>query len=280
MMSSTARYSIKPKNLTLFEICQSINDHRHPPPSVSSYQFQYQSSVNTGQILTRRLYLHPLSINPNQKQQVSKTSTNAPTTVATPSNSEQHHQLNYDKNRVKHHTKNKLSHRGLAVLSSSFPLTTRMNSKPDTRHSRDKTSMHNDGDMNSDYDGSTTTGSFNQFSLPSITRGTLSTTRSLCTRPAGGNLTNRRKIYTKPNRFEKIDVWHHLGQTLERPMPIDPPTTPLINVSDFNIENDEPQNSYISYNSIQAIKIYKRYPIHNPFTDEDNEYDDYIYNIE
>jgi len=279
-MSTTARYPIKPKNLTLLEICQSISGYRHPPPSVSSYQYQYQSSANTAQILTRRLYLHPLTINPNQKQQLSKTSTTPRTTVVTPSDIEHYHQLNYDKNHETHHTKKKLSHRGLAILSSSFPLRTRINQKSETRHYRDKASIHIDGDMNSDYDASTTTGSFNQPSLPSITRGTFSSTHSLCPRPAYENLINRRKTYMKPNRLEKVNVWHHLDQTLERPMPLDPPTTPLSNVPGFDIENDEPQNSCLNYKSIQEIKIYKRNPIHNSFTDQENDYDDYIYNVE
>lgn len=274
MMSTTARYPIKPKTLTLLELSQSISDFRHPPPSLSSYQ--YQSSPNTAQILTRRLYLHPLTINSNFKQQALKTSatTTAVSGVAvTPTDNEQRPHINIEKNR-----KHKSSHRGLAILSSSFPLTTRMNYKPDIRHSRDKISIHTDNDTNSDLDASITSISFNQSSLPSIARGTTSSTHTICTRPSC--ITNRRKTYTKPTRVEKVNVWNHLHETLQRPIPMDPPTTPLGNVSDLDIKYNESENHYLNYNTIQEIKIYKRYPIHNPFIDEDNDYDDYIYNQE
>jgi len=269
MMSTTARYPIKPKTLTLLEVCQSINDFRPPPPSISSYQ--HGSASNTAQILTRRLYLHPLSINSNAKQQLPKTSTSASTAVNS-SDNDQRLQLNSEKNRRTHHTNNKLTHRGLAVLSSSFPLITRVNPKPDTRHSRDKISVHTDDDTISEYDASTTSGSLNLPSLRSIARGTLSSTHTTCTRPA--LVMNRRKTHRKANRLEKANVWRHLDRTLQRPMPHDPPTTPLGSVLDFNIEYDQLQNSYSSFNSVQGIKNNKRNPIRIPLINEDHDYDD------
>jgi hypothetical protein len=257
-MSTTPRYAIKPKNLTLLELCHSINDFRHPPPSVSSYQFQASSAA--AQILTRRLYLHPLTINSNQKQQSSKISTT--TTVSTPPESEQHH------------TKLKSPHHGLAILSSSFPLTTRINPKPEIRHSRDKASVKSDDDTSSDHDNNIIMNSFNQSSLLSIARGTTSSTHTICTRPSC--IKNHQKIYPKTARWENLDVWNHFDRALQRPMPIDPPTTPLSVTSDFNIENNEIENQYSNYNSIQQIKIPQRNPIYNFTINETDE--DYIYN--
>jgi hypothetical protein len=225
-MSATARFPIKAKTLTLLELSQSISDFRCPPATVSSFQYQYQSSPTTAQILTRRLYLHPLTIGPNSKQQLSKTSTTATTTttaVLPLIDDEQRHQFNSDKSRETYHTKEKLPYRGLAVHSSSLPLITRINPKPDTRHSRDKAQIHTDGDTNSDIDGSTTI-SFNQPSLPPIARGTLSSTHAMCTRPS--YVPNRRNTYTKPIRLGRINVWKPIGQTLQRPKPFNLPTTP------------------------------------------------------
>lgn len=273
MMSTAARYPIKPKTLTLLELSQSISDFRHPPPSVSSYQFQ--ASSNTAQILTRRLYLHPLTINSSLKQPSLKSFTTSATDVTSTDN-EQRSQINIDKNRDIKHKKHKSSHHGLAILSTSFPLTTRIISKPDARHSRDKISIHTDNDTNSEYDASITSISLNQASLPPITRGTTSSTHTVCTRPSC--VINRRKTFTKPTRLEKVNVWNHLNRTLQRPIPMDPPTTPLGNVSDFTIEYDRPHNQYFNSNTIQEIKIYKRYPIHNQFIDDDNDYDNYIHN--
>ncbi len=217
MMSTTARYPIKPKTFTLLELCQSFSDFRRPPASASSYQ----SSSNTAQILTRRLYLHPLTVNPNPKPQLPKISN----TAITSPDHEQRPQLSSDKNRDIHHTKIKSSYSGLAVLSSSFPLTPRINSKPDTRHFRDKASIHTDDEIISDYDVSTTTISFNQPSLPSITRGTFSSTHTKCTRPS--HMMNHQKTYRKPNRLEKVNVWNHLDRRLQRPIPIDLSMTPI-----------------------------------------------------
>jgi hypothetical protein len=38
---------------------------------------------------------------------------------------------------------------------------------------------------------------------------------------------NRQKIYQKPNRLEKVNVWNHLDRRLQRPIPIDLPMTPI-----------------------------------------------------
>jgi hypothetical protein len=338
-MPPTARYPIKPKTLTLFELCQSINDFRRPLPSN-----QYQSTPNAAQSLTRRLYLHPLAINTNGNRQLSKLSANTVNSL----DSEQRLQSRSEKNREIHHSKEKLSHHGLAILSSSLPLTARSNPKSDTRHSRDKMSIHTDDDTNSDYETNTTSSSWNQSSsLPSIARGTFSSTHTTCTRPSC--VMNHRKTYTKPTRSEKVSLWHSLDRTVKRPIPLspptspiyprtapislsrtqrypriapldpptvpispsrtprypriapldpptvpispprtphyppiaplDPPTAPIDTNTNFNIENDEPEDEYFNYNSIQKIQIYKRNPRHKSFINEDNDYDDYIYNI-
>jgi hypothetical protein len=284
-MSTTVRYPIKPRTVTLLELCQSITDLRRPPPSLSSYQ--YQSTPNAAQILTRRLYLHPLSINPTSKQQPSK----IPTTAVTLPDIDQRHQLNSDKKRETKNAKHK-SHCGLAILSSSFPLITRMNTKTSPRQSRDKVSIHTDDEIYSEGDTSSTTISFNQHTLPAIARGTLSSTHTVCTRSYCH--VNVQKTYPKrSNHWERVNVWHHLDRSLKRPIPNDPPTTPrdmspvfnrendpqtvAFDIPSYdNIQNDEEQKGYPIYNSIQEIKIYKRNQVRKSRIDE---YDD-IYDEE
>ncbi|CAF0825850.1 unnamed protein product [Rotaria sordida] len=275
MASATARYPLKPKTLTLLELCQSFHDFRHPPVSLSSYQSQSSSSSssssNSSHVLTRRIYLHPLTLNPHSKQHSLKHS--SVHSLTTFDHEQRSHQLNSDKNREIHHIKNKSSFHGLAVLSSSAPITTRINTKSDTRHIRDKQFLNIDEDINSDYDVSTLTISSSQPSLQSLTRGTSSSTHTICTRPSC--VMNNRKTYFKSNHWDKVDVWNHLDRTLERPMPTDPPTTPFNTVVDLNKENDELQEQYSNYNSIQEIKIYKRNPIQKTNIDQNDDNDNY-----
>ena len=270
MTSTAARYPIKPKTLTLLELCQSFHDFRFPPPSISSYQCQL--APNTARALTRRVYLHPLTLNVPSKQQSSKSSNNSRIL----SHSEQCHPLNSNKYREMYHIKNKSSDHGLVILSSSLPLMTRINGKSDPRHCRDKSLKNVDDDSGSDYDASTTTISLNQASFLSIARGTSSSTRTMCTRPAC--VMNHQKFYAKSNRFEKVNVWHHIDQVLERPMPNDPPTTPHNAVLGFNLENDERKGQHSNYSSVQEVKIYKRNSarklIINQVNDDDDDDDD------
>ncbi|CAF2428356.1 unnamed protein product [Rotaria sp. Silwood2] len=273
MASATARYPLKPKTLTLLELCQSFQDFRHPPTSSSS-------SSSSSHVLTRRIYLHPLTLNPHSKQPLSKTSSTH--SLATFDHEQRAHHVNSDKNREIHQIKNKSSFHGLAVFSSSAPITTRISTKSDTRHIRDKQSINIDEDTNYDYDTSTLTISSSQPSLQSLTRGTSSSTHKICTRPSC--VMNNHKTYLKSNQWDKFDVWDHLDQTLQRPMPNDPPTTPYNTVIDLNKENDESQQQYSNYNFIQEIKIYKRNPREKSSIDQNdnnnnnnNDDDDYIY---
>ncbi|CAF1071937.1 unnamed protein product [Rotaria sp. Silwood1] len=274
MASAAARYPLKPKTLTLLELCQSYHDFRHPP---SSSSYHSQSSSNSSHVLTRRIYLHPLTLNSHSKHQSLKSSsTNSLTTF---DHEQRFHPINSDKNREIHHVKNQSSFHGLAVLSSSAPIATRINTKSDTRHIRDKQFINIDDDTNSDYDVSTLTLTSSQSNFQSHTRGTSSSTHKICTRPSC--VMNNHKAYLKSNRWNKVDVWYHLDRTLQRPMPNDPPTTPLNIVVDSNKENDETQQQYSNYNSIQEIKIYKRNPIQKSIIDQnddnDNNDDYYIY---
>lgn len=271
MTSTTARHPLKPKTLTLLELCQSIKDFRNPIPSGSS-----PSSSN---VLTRRVYLHPLIINPNTKHHSLKTASIS----SFPSfDNDQRHPLIPDRSRDTHHVKNRTSFNGLAVLSSSAPLATRMNVKPDVRHFRDRGLMNAEDDLYSDCDSSTAAFSFIQPSLQSLARGTTSSTHALCTRPSC--ILNNQKALSKSNRWEKVDVWYNLDQTLQRPVPNNPPSTPS-NAAVSKNEIDEPQNEneYSNYNSIQEIKIYKRNPSNKVVTnqygdddDDDNAYDDIL----
>ncbi len=304
-MSTTARYPIKPKTLTLLELCQSIVDLRQ----TTSTSNLYQSTQNTAQILTRRLYLHPLTINSNGKQPLAKLATN---TVMLPDIEQRHHSYS-DKRRDVKHSKAKSSTQGLAVLSSSLPLTARSNPARPSRdrerereRERDKISVHTDDDTRSEGDANIISGSWNQSSsLPSIARGTLSSTHATCTRPS--YTINHKKTYWKPSRSERTALWPSLERRLPRPVPISPPSTPLdrsiasfdqstttlepITVplesltasldgdTNFNIENEEPEEQYFNYSSIQKIQIYKRNARHKSFINDDIDYDDYIYNL-
>ena len=272
-MSTTARHAIKPKVLTLLELCQSVTDFRQFPHS-STASYNYQVSSNTAQILTRRLYLHPLTINPSAKQQLSKLSN---TTVNSPDN-EQRHQSNVDKGRDTHRRKKKSSHDDLSILSTSFPLLTRANPKSDVRPSRDKISMQTDEDTISDFELSATNISLNQPSLNSFTRRKLPKSRSVDPHPSV--IGNQQKIYKKPSRVEKMNVWHHLDRTLERPTPLDPPTTPFGSEASFIIDNDQAEHQYLNYQSIQEVHIYKRNRLETSFIDNGHDYDHLIYDDE
>ena len=273
MMSTTARYPIKPKTLSLLEICQSISDFRqqHPPPSVASYQ--YHVTPNTSQILTRRLYLHTLTIKPNpNKQQIPKTLS---TNLSSIDGESPRQTTQSEKSRENTREKKKPSQPNLAIFSSSLPLITRLNTKPETRHAyRQRGSLQTDEDTNSENDISTTANSLRVPSLTGVNRGTLASTGSKCTRPSC--LVNHQKLYPKPIRQRKINAWNHLDQTLERPIPMDPPTTPLIHMSNYNFDHEEISDPYSNYHSIQQIRIYKRNPMQRPFLDVDHEYDDYL----
>lgn len=275
MTSTTSRYPIKPKTLTLLELCRSFHDFRHPPPTVSSYQSQLAPTA--AHVLTRRVYLHPLTLNSTFKQQSIKSASNNSLSTL---DSDFRHSLNFEKPRTTY-VKNKAAFNGLAVLSSSAPIRTRIKAKLDARNSRDKPLMNMDDDASSDVETSITTFSSNQLSLHALARGTSSSTHTACTRPAC--VLSHQKAFTKSNRYDKIDVWNHLSETLQRPMPTDPPTTPLHIVSDFDKENDESTNPFLNYNSIQEIRIYKRNPHKKSTLEQDNDADDnkddhYIYN--
>ncbi|CAF5161490.1 unnamed protein product, partial [Rotaria sp. Silwood1] len=93
--------------------------------------------------------------------------------------------------------------------------------------------------------------------------------------------TNSKQQSTKiiNNNWEKVDVWLHLARTLQKPIPKDPPTTPLDALFDFELENvEEPeqeQEQQSNYNSIQEIKIYKRNHVCvSVIKENDNNYED------
>ncbi|CAF2742859.1 unnamed protein product [Rotaria sp. Silwood2] len=233
MTSTTAPHPIKPKSLTLLELCQTINDLRHT------------SSRSTAQILTRRLYLHPLSVNANAKQQSTKIINNNLLHI------EQVNQANFEKRNSPRQHK---PYRGLAILSSSLPLTTRTNTKLNSTITIDSCS---------DFEASTTTmSSSNRVNLPSINRGISSSSSSKRSVPIRSSYipSQQKPTGNYNNRWEKVDVWLHLARTLQKPIPKDPPTTPLDVLLDYELENiEEPeQEQQPNYNSIQEIKIYKR----------------------
>jgi hypothetical protein len=247
MTSTTARYPVKAKTLTLLELCQTINDLR------------YTSSTSTAQILTRRLYLHPLTISNNAKQHASKLATNNLPDI------EQYNQSSLERKPL---PRKHAAYHGLQIFSSSLPLTSRTNTKLNS-------SITTDNDSSTLNEISTTTISTNHTSLPPISRGTSSTSkRTISTRSSYISQNQRTNFNYIQRPPEKVDVWHHLARTLQRPMPKDPPTTPFEATSDYHLQiieeseqeqNQQPQNNY---NSIQEIKIYKRNPVFKSFINE------------
>ena len=199
MAATTERYPIKAKSLTLLELCQSIHDFRNP------------SSRNTAQILTRRLYLHPLTINANAK------------THDEPKKTSPHRRR---------------SQRDFTLHSSSVPLLTRMSTKVTPP----------------DFETSQSTFATNRVSLPPV----LKPKRSVSTRPS--HKVHPKKVKPLRAKPEKVDVWEELANTLQRPVPQDPPTTPFHDISELYFEStDENDDAYPSpYHSIQEIKIFKR----------------------
>ena len=231
------RYPIKAKSLTLLELCQSIHDFRNP------------SSRNTAQILTRRLYLHPLTINSNAKVHPSKFTS--------------HTSLDLTQTGTSHHSKKKSSHkrrshRDLTIQSSSVPLVNRANTKLNV------SGTTTDEDSTNDFEVSRTTFSSNQVSLPPIlTRRTPSSSKgTISTRPA--KIFHQKKI--KPIRLppEKVDVWGQLAYALRRPIPQDPPTTPFYETYDSPLDDipseppEEEEEEPRLVTPIPVVRLFKR----------------------
>lgn len=253
MTSTTVSHSVKPKSLTLLELCQTINDLRHV------------SSRSTAQILTRRLYLHPLTINSTAKQQSTKIINN---------NLLQIERINQAHLEKRNSPAKQKPYRGLAILSSSLPLTARSSTKQ-------ASSLISDS--SNDFETSSTSftssrGSFptanrnnpllsNRVTLPPISRVTSTSTKHTLLSKSS-YIPSQSKSYTNnEDHWEKIDVWVHLARTLQKPTPIDPPTTPLdgsfnLDLEIFQDENQQQQQEteQDNHHFIHEIKIYKRTP--------------------
>lgn len=238
MASTAERYPIKAKSLTLLELCQSMNDFRNTAPK------------STAQILTRRLYLHPLTINNNNiKPHQTKALHHGSPDIDQP------HMNDTNKSSRKHRI-----HRDFTLYSTSIPLLARVHDKLNiaTTHT---TNTSDDEASANDLETSQTTFSTVTVPIPRIiSRKTPSPIkRSVSTRiPQTTNFKRTKSIYIRPS---KVDVWGHLATSLERPTPEDPPTTPFDQLTEYHlksIELNEPEQREPNYNSIQEIKIYKR----------------------
>ena len=228
------RYPIKAKSLTLLELCQSIHDFRNP------------SSRNTAQILTRRLYLHPLTINSNAKTHPSKFSSHTSLDLTRPDVSSQH-----SKKKSSHKRR---SQRDLTIQSSSVPLLTRRSTKLNV------STTTTDEESTNEFEVSRTTFASNQVSLPPLIT---HHTPSSSTRPS--KLLHQKKSKPIRPRMEKVDVWGELAHALRRPIPQDPPTTPFYEPSSSPLgdipseprevpeEDDSPIPS-----PIPAVRIFRR----------------------
>lgn len=226
------------------ELCQSIHDFRNP------------SNRNTAQILTRRLYLHPLTINTSSK-------THAPK-VQSHGHVETDALMINQKHTIKHR-----SHGDLTVHSSSVPLLNRNNPKVNISVTAEEESTH-------DFETSITSFSINQLTLPSVVtrKTTPSIKRTLSTRPL--QLFQQKRIKPARQRQGKVDVWRQLAHTLERPIPSDPPTTPFTQLNDFDFENlafdEQSTNNSPRYYSRQEIKASKDLSRRNSMFDNSHHY--------
>ena len=259
-MSTTARLPIKPKTLTLMELCQSMNDFRQapfpPPPPATVSSYQYQSAASTAQILTRRLYLHPLTINSDGKQVLAKSE-------LTGSESDFRPSLNLEKRKSKGSP-----HRGLAILPTSFPLLARITGKPEARLSRDQSSTTVDTDTTSETDVSWSKATFTPPTLPPIIR----RRNPIRTRPA------RVKPPTETPRWNKTHVWFKMDQVIHRTTPVDPPSTPAERIQEYHLPTLEREQSSVNVKTIQEIRIYKRNAMRHSAIDEDEPiYDDSLF---
>lgn len=267
--STTERYPIKAKSLTLMELCQSIHDFRNP------------TTRNTAQILTRRLYLHPLTVSGALKMHSTKISTNQ-------NQHQQHHQ--YQLHHLHHHyhhhhnqqqhpsSQNNSNHQNengrssslekkaisganriskdFTIHSSSVPLVSRSMGKLNN-------STVTEVESTNDLEASVATMSTNPTILPNVhsrkTTPTIKRAASLRT----SHTFYQRKVRPIRQRPEKVDVWGQLAHTLERPVPIDPPTTPFTQLNDFHFESvvfDDKQESprYYSRQEFQEAKRINR----------------------
>ncbi|CAF1022609.1 unnamed protein product [Adineta ricciae] len=216
MASATVpRNSVQAKSLTLLELCQTIHDLRHT------------SSRDTSQMLTRRLYFHPVNTKSSCKSQSSKLIARG--VLRTNPMVEEKLTSSFRK---------RTSSRDLSILSSSFSLVARTNSKANTC-----TPTEND---NNDLETSTIISSLNQLSLAPITQRppVLSKKKTMPNKSLYVPNPNKRTVLlTEKNDKKRMNVWNYLHHNLDRPVPHDPPTTPLHYSTDFDIQH---QKSYYS----------------------------------
>ncbi|CAF0802924.1 unnamed protein product [Adineta ricciae] len=217
MASATVpRNSVQAKSLTLLELCQTIHDLRH------------MSSRDTSQILTRRLYFHPVNTKSSYKPQSSKLIARGilrtnPMVEEKPTSS----------------FRKRTSPHDLSILSSSFSLVSRT-------HFKTNICTTTENDDNNDLETSTITSSLNQISLAPITQRppVLSKKKMMPNKSLYVPNPNKRTVLlTEKNDKKRMNVWNYLHHNLDRPFPQDPPTTPLHYSTDFDIQN---QKSYYS----------------------------------
>ena len=250
-MSTTARSLVKPKNLTLMDMCNSMHDlHQTQPQPV------------TAQILTRRLYLHPLSINANTRHPVPKTA-----------NSDS--MLIESEKKIERIKPKPLALRGIAIVSTSLPVTSRSHHKNERRYHKRKSPKLFDSDLQSYSNfSSSTVVSLNQsnVTLPPITLKTkANSNRSPCSLYS-------QNINKKISDADRARVWFNFDNLLQQPELLVPPSTPFDKNSEQNHSNIEREASTLTYKTIQEIKIYKRNPIHPMmFDDEDPFYDETLF---
>lgn len=213
MASATApRHSVQAKSLTLLELCQTIHDLRH------------MSSRDTSQILTRRLYFHPVNTKSNCKPQPSKLIARG--ILRTNPIVDEKSTVSFRK---------RMPSRELAILPSSFSLVARSTSKINSW-------IATENEDNNELETSTITSSLNQISLAPITQRppVLSKKKTMPNKSLYVPNPNKRTVpLTEKNDRRRMNVWNYLHHNIDRPIPQDPPTTPLHYSTDFDIQNQK-----------------------------------------
>ncbi|UJR08119.1 hypothetical protein I4U23_012396 [Adineta vaga] len=214
MSVKAPRHPVQAKSLTLLELCQTIQDLRRT------------SSQDASQILTRRLYFHPINTKSNSKQRQSSKLVARGILQTTPSQKQ-------------------TSHPNLSILSSSFSFATRSNSKMNS-------SIMTDNDDTNELEISTVTSSFNQISLAPITQRPPLLTKRRTALNRSLYIPDRQLVQlTDKIDTQRLNLWNYINKKFDRPCPQDPPTTPLHNSTDFDIQQQE---SYYSFPDIINYK--------------------------
>ncbi|CAF0735565.1 unnamed protein product [Didymodactylos carnosus] len=212
--------TVKPKTFTLLEICENITNIRSSTSKTSL-------SPNVSHILTRRLYLHPLS----------KLKTRSMVEIET----RQH--INLEKKKlIKDRTH--VSTRGLAILSSSLSLKTRKTTplnylSNETYHKRIQNQVTDSQLFEESIQGEDDDDEYEYLRTPT-----------------SSSMNTITPYSSSSDQWTKFNIWQHIDSVLQRPSPKQPPSTPLDMLSDYSIQGQlSPKKNTIERHSLRKKTI-------------------------